>query len=364
VTGEAREALTHRRCVSRRALPVALATLLVAMLVSHAGAAPTSGPACGAAGAARVVDGIDDGIARGIYAQELSSTEVSADLQRITSSSALASAVAAGDRKRIENATHAIVYTPIWHIVRLRILSPSGEVLADVGGPYILAPVSGQITSGGKIVGSFVMSVQDDAGYKKLFNHITRVPVELYLGGRPLMGTLSKPPSSPPSSGPLQLGGVGYAVDSFSVEAFPTGTLQVAVFVPSPSGALAASSCAAVKLATDAAIVSNVATGLMISGHDIYSHMQLFITQAYGYTHVPVFTFRDGHEQNGTNHLPGSRAPAAPKLTPSTSEVSYDGARYLVAAQRPFPPDWIYVLSPASLDASAGATGATGSSAN
>ena len=327
-----------------------------------AGAATSSsGPPCGPHGAAAVIDAIDDGIAHRIYAEELSSAEVSADVSRITNSTALASAVASGNRRRIQSVTHAIVYTPVWHIVRLRVLSPSGALLADVGGPYILAPVTGEITNNGKTVGSFVMSVQDDKGYKKLVQHITGADVELYLGGKPLLGTLAKPPSRPPSGGQLRLRGVSYNVDSYSVEAFPSGTLRVTVLVPDPPAALGASSCAQVRLATDAGIVHNVASGLMDSGHNIYSNLNLFISQAYGYTHVPVFIFEFGGEEAGTDALL-STPPAPASLTPRSASVTYDNARWLVSAQRPYPPQWIYVLVPVRPNALSGSSGSSGSS--
>jgi hypothetical protein len=325
-------------------------------------AAPSAGNGCGAA-TAGVVDGIDDGIAHQIYNEELMSMEVSADLYRVTSSTALASAVASGDPAMVRAATHEIVYTPVWHIVRLRVLSSSGELLADVGGPYVLAPLTGQITYQGKLVGSFVMSVQDDLGYKKLVNHIAGVPIEEYLHGKPLIGTFKHPPSSPPASGPLTFRGIHYKVDSYTLSAFPTGGLQIAVLVPSPSASLSAMSCQQVRLTTHAAIVDRVATGLMRSGHSIYSNQRLFVSQAYDYVHLPVFMFKGTHEAFGTNRLEGITAPAPAKLAGS-GEVSYDGSKWLVAALRPFPPDWIYVLEPASVSATTGATGATGVSSS
>ena len=338
----------------------------VALLLSGAlgaQAKPSSGAACGVAGTARVIDAIEFGIAHQIYAQELNSAEVTADLNRITDSSALAAAVASGNTQQIRSATHAIVYTPVWHIVRLRVTSPSGQLLADVGGPYILAPVTGQITYAGKTVGNFVMSVQDDRGYKKLVSHVTGAQVELYLNGKPLMGTLTHPPASPPHSGTLRVGRLAYNVDSYTVDAFPSGKLQVAVLVRSPISTLAAMSCPAVKLATDTAIVENVARGLMVSGHNIYENLPLFLQQAYGYTHVPVFVLDDGFEEYGVDSLPGIVAPPAPaSLTPKSKLVSYDRSQWLVGAIRPFPPEWIYVLAPASSTTAAaiGATGATG----
>jgi hypothetical protein len=344
-------------------LVAAGAGALLAAAGGAAMAASSAGNGCGGA-TAGVVAGIDDGIAHQIYTEELMSAEVSADLFRVTSSIALASAVASGDPAMVRAATHEIVYTPVWHIVRLRVLSSSGQLLADVGGPYVLAPVTGQISYQGKVVGSFVMSVQDDLGYKKLVNHIAGVPIEEYLHGKPLIGTFKQPPSSPPASGPLTFQGIHYEVDSYRLGAFPMGGLQIAVLVPSPPAALSALSCTRVRLATHAAIVDRVATGLMLSGHNIYENQRLFVSQAYDYVHLPVFLFNGTHEAFGTNRLEGVSAPAPGKLA-NTGEVSYDGSKWLVAALRPYPPDWIYVLEPASVSATTGATGgATGATSS
>ncbi len=339
------------------AIPVAVGSGVLAS-GSAAASARASVAACGPA-TTGVVDAIDDGIAHEIYDEELMSTEVSADVYRITSSTALAAAVAGGDPAKIRAATHAIVYTPVWHIVRLRVLSTSGQLLADVGGPYVLAPVTGQITYQGKVVGSFVTSVQDDMGYKKLVSHIVGVPMQEYLHGKPLMGSLANPPSSPPSSGPLTLGGVHYTVDAYTVNAFPTGGLQIAVLVPQPSASLSAMSCQQVRLATNAAIVDNIATGLELSGHSIYANQRLFVSQAYGYVHLPIFMFKGSKEAFGTNRLHDVTAPPAPPL-PRSGEVNYDGSQWLVKSLRPYPPDWIYVLEPTNASATTGATSTTG----
>jgi len=325
------------------------------------GVAPATGataePACGAA-TPRVVDAIDDRVAHEIFDQELMSSEVTADLAHITSSTALSAAVASGDQAQIRAATHAIVYTPVWHIVRLRVLSTSGQLLADVGGPYILAPVSGQISYQGSVVGSFVMSVQDDRGYEKLVSRIVGVPIEEYLHGKPLMGTLKSPPPNPPVSGPLTLGGTNYSVDAYSLSAYPSGSLQIAVFVPTPTAPLDAMSCQQVRLETNAGVVDNIAIGLTLSGHYIYANQRLFVSQAYGYVHLPVFIFKGAHEAYGTDRLAGAGAPA-PGHLPKSGDVSYNGSTWLVAAIRPYPPDWIYVLEPASGSASAGRIGPT-----
>ena len=73
-----------------------------------------------------------------------------------------------------------LVYHPIWHIVRLRVLDAAGHVLADIGGPYVIAPVPGVLRPDGRAIGSFVMSVQDDVGFTKLETHAVGDPIGIY----------------------------------------------------------------------------------------------------------------------------------------------------------------------------------------
>ena len=51
--------------------------------------------------------------------------------------------------------------------MRLRV-SAGGQLLSDVGGPYVLAPVSAPLRLDGRTIGSFVLSIQDDEGYLRL----------------------------------------------------------------------------------------------------------------------------------------------------------------------------------------------------
>ena len=83
-----------------------------------------------------------------IYRNELAGTEVSFDLEQITGAADLLSAVAGHDRAGALKAVSRIVFHRHWHIVRLRALDASGHLLADVGGPYVIAPVSGVLRSG------------------------------------------------------------------------------------------------------------------------------------------------------------------------------------------------------------------------
>ena len=104
----------------------------------------------------------------------------------MTASSApdLLAAVASHDGAGALEAVTRLVFHPHWHIVRLRVLDVAGHVLADVGGPYVIAPVAGVLRSGGRVAGSFVMSVQDDVGVTKLETRFVGDPIAIYVGGR------------------------------------------------------------------------------------------------------------------------------------------------------------------------------------
>jgi hypothetical protein len=153
-------------------LPVTPSTVLAS---SEASAAVNP---CGSAGAAAIA-GVDATVAHGIYLGELRSKEVSADLAHVIDSQALLSALEGTDAAAVHSAVHTIVYTPHWHIVRLRVLK-AGHVLADVGGPDVIAPISGVLRRNGRVLGSYVMSVQDDLGYVKLVTRFIGVPVDVY----------------------------------------------------------------------------------------------------------------------------------------------------------------------------------------
>ena len=133
------------------------------------------------------------------------------------------------------------------HIVRLRVTQGS-TVLADVGGPYIIAPVGGSLRFHGRTVGHYVLSVQDDLGYVKLETRFIGAPLVLHVGSAriPVEGTLAPGPANIPAHGPLSYHGARYQAFSFSGRAFPSGTLRVSLLIPLPAG-LTTTSCAAIR---------------------------------------------------------------------------------------------------------------------
>ncbi len=243
----------------RGAMLVTVSTAAVALIASltidldHDGVSRASvavGPAgrsgakaCGSAGAA-VVSAVDVAAARRIYAGELYGGQVKADIGHVVGSHALLRAMAASNMAAVQAAVHGLVYAPHWHIVRLRVLK-AGKVLADVGGPYIIAPVTGPLRWHGRSVGSYVMSVQDDVGFVKLVTRFIGAPIAIYRNGSFLMGTL-KPAHGVRTGATATIAGSTYRANVMEAGAFPSGSLQIALFAEErPLRADPARQCAA-----------------------------------------------------------------------------------------------------------------------
>jgi hypothetical protein len=127
------------------------------------------------------------------------------------------------------------------HIVRLRV-SAGGHLLADVGGPYVLAPVSAPLRLHGKQVGELELSIQDDEGYLRLARRLVGLDVLMYMnpaGAHPELVKNSLGPgvggfSSVPASGIYHYRGHTFRVFTLDARAFPAGTLLIRVLVPIP----------------------------------------------------------------------------------------------------------------------------------
>ncbi len=292
------------------------------------------GPAssgCGAASAATIA-GIDEVVARGIYAGEIRGSEVSADISHVTGSQALLSALAGNNSAAVYAAVHTIVYTPHWHIVRLRVLQ-GGRVLADVGGPDVIAPISGTLRSHGGKLGTYVMSVQDDAGYVKLVSRFIGVPIDLYRNGAYLMGTLGSAPSKPSAGSSVKVHGAGYRVALLTAGAFPSGTLGVALFVPTPPSAVSATSCASVTVAAWGSVATHIAARL----HPLSAHYGALVDVLHSLSGGLAYVM------SGSRRIAGGTGPAR---IPRSGTVRYRGRSWSVFSWEPSPPDRVYFLTP------------------
>ncbi len=296
----------------------------------------SQGPPCGAA-SARTVASVYDRVARRIYEGEVHSREVRADIAHVTGSQELLSALASSNAQAAHKAVYSIVYAPHWHIVRLRV-TQNGRVLADVGGPYIIAPVSGPLTVGGKKVATYTMSVQDDVGYVKLVSRFIGAPIDLYGTPRPagafLMGTLKPAPSAVVDGTTVKVGAHAYFARVLHPTAFPKGKLQAAIFVPVPTQADAAQSCQTLRLAAWRNVVEHVAARFT----PLAGHYQQFVGTLQGSTASPSYVRIGARQIAGLNR--------GPRHIPRHGVVRYRGAKWHVFSWEPHPPARIYFLSP------------------
>lgn len=193
---------------------------------------PAAGRLCGRDRATTTLNAIGQ-VARGLYANEADSAVVRLSLRRVARNPALLAAVARDDAVATRAAVTALVYNHT-HIVRLRV-SHGGHLLADVGGPLVLAPARGVLVgAAGAPIGDFVLSLQDDLGYRLLMRRFTAANVLLRVGGVAVMGSIRGAHGPIPDSGTIRAGGVRYRLLSFDGERFPAGALRITVVMRQP----------------------------------------------------------------------------------------------------------------------------------
>jgi len=307
-------------------------------LAALAGIAPASTvrttPACGSTSTATIA-AVDATVVGDIYRNELAGTEVSFDLAQITGAHDLLAAVTTGNQTATLKAVQRIVYHPAWHIVRLRVVDSSGRLLADVGGPYVIAPVSGVLRSGGHVVASFVMSVQDDAGEAKLETRFLGDPIGIYVSGKLVTERYANLPSRPPSGATLTLGAVHYRPVSETDTAFPSGTLDEVILVAPAPAAVATRPCAAVR----AGEFGRVAERFAKLAQSLSQHYPGYAATVSIYTGAQVFV------RAGARQLASSGG-AGPASLPTSGTVSYRGKSWLVFSFEPAASTRVYLLVP------------------
>jgi hypothetical protein len=316
------------------AAPVlAVAALAMAALL----AGPASGRAIDACGSATgaTVAAVDSTVVDDIYANELSGSEVSSDLAHVTGDGDLISAVVAGSRAATLRAVQKIVYHHGWHIVRLRVFGGAGRVLADVGGPYVIAPVSGALRApGGGAVGSFLMSVQDDIGVTKLETGIVGDPIGIYVKGKLVAASDGWLPATPPSGPTVALKHARYLAVSETYDAFPTGTLQAVLLLALPAAALRATPCATVRVDEFGRIAQRLV--VLLGPQDLHGYA--FWIRVY--TGADVFVRDPSGLQLTSSPVPD----VGPTVLPASGTVSYDNATWLVFSFQVSPGDLLYML--------------------
>jgi hypothetical protein len=310
-----------------------LALAAVPSVATGAATHAIAGPACGGA-TSRTLAAADGMVAERIYTNELVGPETSADKRQVEGYAPLLSALAEGNKRAITEAVHALVYSHT-HIVRLRV-SRHGSVLADIGGPYIVAPVGGRLVSHGRLLGSYLLSVQDDLGVVGLVKRLIGVPLTLHLGRVrvPLAGTVKSGSVAIPDRGAVTIHGQGFEVFSFDARAFPSGIVRISLLLHRARASVR--SCAAVRVAELGRIGRLIWRRFVLNGVPIVG----FVGFLHSHTGALAYI------RAGSLQLAGSTAPGPPRL-PNAGVVRYRSARYGVssfATRTPAGPLRVYQL--------------------
>jgi hypothetical protein len=198
---------------------------------STAGKAPVvqAGNLRGCAGAVAATIGQ---VGARIYSSASSGTVVGQAVQRVRNSSALAAAASSGDAPATERALRGLL---AGQLVRIQILV-HGHQLASAGSSPAIAPVRGSIPGTNA---TFVLSTQAADSYLNVTRQVTGAEVAL-LSGSSATGLLAATLSGlqaqrVPSHGRLDFHGKRYEVSSLTGSTYPSGSLRIALLVPSSS---------------------------------------------------------------------------------------------------------------------------------
>jgi hypothetical protein len=191
-------------------------------------------PLCAATAAGTLVNTLSQ-VARLIYISE-GGPHALVQVQRAQHNQALLRAVAAREPEATRLAIDDLLTE---HIVRIRV-SVGGQLLSDVGGPWVLAPVRAPLRLNGREIGSMVLSIQDDEGYKRLAQRLAGLDVLMYMrsaGSTHLelvKNSLGPDPGSVPASGVYHYRGRTFRVFTLHAQAFPSGPLRIVALIPIP----------------------------------------------------------------------------------------------------------------------------------
>jgi hypothetical protein len=183
---------------------------------------------CGASGEDTLVNTLSS-VAHVIYRGE-AGKRTQPQVRRVQRDPALLGAVA---RREPAVTRLAIIALLNQHIVRLRV-SAGGQLLSDVGGPFVLAPVQAPLELHGRRIGSFVLSIQDDEGYLRLAKRLAGLRVLMYMGTRLVKNSLGPSPGRVPASGSYLYRGLTFRVITVNASAFPSGPLTIRALIPIP----------------------------------------------------------------------------------------------------------------------------------
>jgi hypothetical protein len=202
----------------------------------------------------------------------------------------------------------------------------------------VIAPVTGVLHSpAGVLVGSVVMSVQDDLGFAKLERRFVGDPIGIYVHGRLIVERGgSFPKTAPPTRAGVTLSDVVYGAVTRTYNAFPIGTVNPVLAIPTPTTAVAEQACAAVTVGEIGRVAKRITT---LFQPTLAAHYAAVVEVVSSITGATVIV------RIGPRAITGSDGPGPPTLPP-TGTVSYLGRTWSVFSFAPTPPARIYVLVP------------------
>lgn len=145
---------------------------------------------------------------------------------------AFRAAIKAHDGSALWNAIVHFFRDSRYHVVRVRAWD-GPKLIGDVGGPYVLDPAEGVIHDHGKVIGRFLLAIQDDTGYIKLMHRFTGADVVLHTTTRTVPGSnLTPGPAYAPGLTHVRYRGERYRAVGFQARAFPSDPLEVSLLSP------------------------------------------------------------------------------------------------------------------------------------
>jgi hypothetical protein len=166
------------------------------------------------------------GVGERIYEESSHGANVGEALARVRASTALASAISAGDNAATRVALDGLLAN---QIVRIEIVA-HGKVLASAGSGAAIAPVRGSIPGTGA---SFVLSTQSAQSYLSVTRQVTGAEVLPYGASGQLAGTLGGSEArAAPRDGAVTYAGGHYQAHSIVGAAYPSGPLRIVLLVP------------------------------------------------------------------------------------------------------------------------------------
>jgi hypothetical protein len=166
-----------------------------------------------------------------IYAESSHGANVGEALARVRASTALASAISAGDATATREALDGLLAN---QIARIEIVV-HGKVLASAGSGSAIAPVRGSIPGTGA---SFVVSTQSAQSYLSVTQQVTGAEVLLYGASGRLAGAVGSSPAAGaaanavPHDGAVTYAGGHYQAHSIAGTTYPSGPLRIVLLVP------------------------------------------------------------------------------------------------------------------------------------